>query len=65
MKHCQSWIASASGDDGDDDGDGDVGEEVESELTALFLQLAPILQGVPGGHWEFVFDVMENNLEVR
>ena len=54
MKACQQWIAS----------DEDIDEEVESEMTTIFFHLAPILQNVPGSHWEFVFDVIENNLEV-
>ncbi|KAH9932237.1 uncharacterized protein B0H18DRAFT_1083328 [Fomitopsis serialis] len=36
---------------------------VESEMTLIFLYLAPILQNVPGAHWDLIFDVMENNLE--
>jgi hypothetical protein len=54
MKACQQWIAS----------DEDIDEEVESEMTLIFFHLAPILQNVSGAHWEFVFDVIENNLEV-
>lgn len=55
MKTCQQWITS----------DEDIDEDVESEMTLVFLQLAPILQNVPGAHWDLTFDVMENNLEVR
>jgi hypothetical protein len=55
MKACQQWITS----------DEDIDEEVESEMTLLFFHLAPLLQNVSGAHWEFIFDVMENNLEVR
>lgn len=55
MKACQQWITS----------DEDLDEEVECEMTAVFLSLAPILQNVPGAHWDLIFDVMENNLEVR
>ena len=54
MKACQQWISS----------DEDIDEEVESEMTTLFMYLAPILQNIPGAHWDFVFDVIENNLEV-
>ncbi|EJD05481.1 uncharacterized protein FOMMEDRAFT_103536 [Fomitiporia mediterranea MF3/22] len=53
MKACQSWIAS----------DEDISEDVESEMTLVFQHLAPILQTVSGAHWDFVFDVVENNLE--
>lgn len=55
MKACQQWITS----------DEDLDEEVEAEMTSIFLHLAPILQNVPGSHWDLTFDVMENNLEVR
>ncbi|TFK41660.1 hypothetical protein BDQ12DRAFT_678315 [Crucibulum laeve] len=53
VKACQDWIGS----------DEDIDEKVESEMTVLFLNLAPILQNVPGSHWEFIFDVLESNLE--
>ncbi|OCH91295.1 hypothetical protein OBBRIDRAFT_887096 [Obba rivulosa] len=53
VKACQQWIAS----------DEDIDEEVESELTLVLIHLAPILQSVPGAHWDLIFDVMENNLE--
>ena len=54
MKACQQWIAS----------DEDIDEDVESEMTLIFFYLAPLLQNVSGAHWEFMFDVIENNLEV-
>ncbi|KAH7909880.1 hypothetical protein BJ138DRAFT_1154228 [Hygrophoropsis aurantiaca] len=53
MKACQQWISS----------DEDVDEEVESVMTLLFFHLAPILQNVPGAHWDFMYDVLENNFE--
>jgi E3 ubiquitin-protein ligase listerin len=55
MKACQQWIAS----------DEDVDEEVESVMALVFTHLAPVLQNVPGAHWDLIFDVIENNLEVR
>ncbi|THH03871.1 hypothetical protein EW145_g5943 [Phellinidium pouzarii] len=54
MKVCQTWITSE---------EEDISEEVESEMTLIFQHLAPILQNVPGSHWELIFDVIENNLE--
>lgn len=54
VKVCQSWVSSD---------DADVDEEVESVMTLIFAYLAPILQNVPGSHWEFIWDVLENNLE--
>lgn len=55
MKTLQKWIAS----------DEDIDEEVESMMTLIFDHLAPILQDVQGTHWDLIFDVIENNLEVR
>jgi E3 ubiquitin-protein ligase listerin len=59
VKACQNWVEA----DDDDDEDG-VGEEVEGAMTRVFADLAPILQHVTGAHWDFIFDVIENNLEV-
>ncbi|KAF8624962.1 hypothetical protein AX15_005604 [Amanita polypyramis BW_CC] len=53
VKACQQWISS----------DEDIDEEVESVMLLVFLHLAPILDTVPGSHWEFTFDVIESNLE--
>ncbi|KZT28004.1 hypothetical protein NEOLEDRAFT_1059411 [Neolentinus lepideus HHB14362 ss-1] len=53
MKACQQWIES----------DEDISEDLESVMTLVFYYLVPILQDVPGGHWDFIFDVTENNLE--
>jgi E3 ubiquitin-protein ligase listerin len=54
VKACQGWIAS----------DMDIDEDVESEITNVFFHLVPILQNVSGSHWDFIFDLIENNLEV-
>lgn len=67
MKVCQKWIGGSEEEAGDDEGDDDdeeAGEEVESEMTAVFANVVTILQSVPGSHWSFMFDVVENNLEV-
>ncbi|KAJ3861751.1 hypothetical protein EV359DRAFT_46545 [Lentinula novae-zelandiae] len=59
IKACQKWI-----EEGDDDDDAsDKMEELESAMTLTFYHLAPILQNVAGGHWQFIFDVVENNIE--
>lgn len=55
VKTCQRWMIS----------DEDVNEEVEAAMTHIFQDLAPILQHVPGSHWDFIFDVIEGNLQVR
>ena len=54
MRGCQQWVTS----------DEDLDEDVDCEMTAVFLHLLPILQTVPGAHWDLVYDVVENNLEV-
>lgn len=56
VKACQHWATS------DDE---DIGEDVECAMTEVFVRVAPILQNVPGAHWEFIFDVVESNVEVR
>ena len=55
VKACQQWITS----------DEDLEEDVQSEMTLVFAAIVPILSNVPGGHWDLMFDVIENNLEVR
>lgn len=54
MKTCQQWVAS----------DEDIEEDIESEMTLVFSHIVPLLQNVSGTHWDFIFDVIENNLEV-
>lgn len=54
MRQCQDWVTS----------DEDVDEEVECEMTLLFFHLAPIVQNILGSHWDLIFDMVENNLEV-
>ncbi|KAH7921570.1 hypothetical protein BV22DRAFT_1096259 [Leucogyrophana mollusca] len=53
MKVCQQWISS----------DENIDEEVESMMTLIFFHLAPILQNVSGAHWDFIYDILENNFE--
>ena len=55
IKACQQWITS----------DEDLEEDVQCEMTLVFAPLVPILSNVPGAHWDLIFDVVENNLEVR
>ena len=62
MKACQAWITV---DKDDKDDRGGVDENVESAMTLVFVHLTPILQNVPESHWDFIWDVMENNLEVH
>ncbi|KAK7059773.1 delta-9 fatty acid desaturase protein [Favolaschia claudopus] len=53
FKACQQWIAS----------DEEMDEELESTMTLVFYHLAPLLQNVPGTHWDLIFDVVETNIE--
>ncbi|KAF7348632.1 Delta-9 fatty acid desaturase protein [Mycena venus] len=53
FKACQQWVGS----------DEDIEEELESAMTLVFFHLAPLLQNVPGTHWDLIFDVVESNLE--
>ncbi|KZV78944.1 hypothetical protein EXIGLDRAFT_661699 [Exidia glandulosa HHB12029] len=53
MKTIERWIEDAD----------EIDEEVESGMTELFVSLAPVLQSVPGKHWETVLDLIENGLE--
>jgi len=58
VKACQAWVLAEVEDEDDE-----MSEDVESAMLPIFGHLAPILQGVPGAHWEFVFDVLEGVLE--
>jgi hypothetical protein len=62
LKACQAWIA---GDDADDEDEGEDEGALESAMTLVFASVAPVVQDVPGAHWELIFDVMENSLEAR
>ncbi|KAF8605670.1 hypothetical protein BDV93DRAFT_521494 [Ceratobasidium sp. AG-I] len=50
----QKWMTS----------DEDLDENLETHVTVTCYHLLPILQTVPGAHWEFILDILENNLEV-
>ncbi|KAJ2912917.1 hypothetical protein MD484_g7503, partial [Candolleomyces efflorescens] len=67
VKACQKWVEGqekASNDDSEeDDEDEGPSEDLESAMLAVFIGLAPILQNVPGKHWDFVWDVLETVLE--
>ena len=50
----QRWYAS----------DEDVSREIDSLLAHLLIHLTPIIQTVDGSHWEFMFDLLDSNMEV-
>lgn len=55
MQTLQGWMT----------GDEELDEEVDSRVAEVFSHLVPIAQNDLGAHWEFVFDLLESNLEVR
>jgi hypothetical protein len=50
----QKWMTS----------DEDLDQSLETHVTVALYHLLPILQTVPGAHWEFTLDILENNLGV-
>ena len=58
MQHLTQWLTS------DDEAVDDLPEEVEARICLLFAELAPIVQARPGAHWNSIFDMIANNLEV-
>ncbi|KAJ4467014.1 hypothetical protein J3R30DRAFT_3579883 [Lentinula aciculospora] len=65
IKACQRWIEEGRDEyEKEETGEAEDGmEELESVMTLTFYHLAPILQNVAGSHWQFIFDVIENNIE--
>ena len=70
IRACQNWVegqpkAGGDGDEGDsEDEEEGPSEDLEGAMLAVFVGLAPILQNVIGKHWEFMWDVVENVVEV-
>ncbi len=58
MKTINGWLTS-------EDDSVDLPEELEARVAELYQHLCPIVQDVPGAHWESTFDLVSNNLEVR
>jgi hypothetical protein len=58
MQHLTSWLTST------EEAADDLPEEVEARICLLFAEFLPIVQGRPGAHWNSVFDMITNNLEV-
>lgn len=53
LQALQKWFAS----------DEDMGDPVHVYLAELFGLLAPILQDREGSHWDFMFDIIDSNIE--
>ncbi|CAE6428146.1 unnamed protein product [Rhizoctonia solani] len=51
----QKWMSS----------DEELDTSMEALVTVLLGHLLPILQTIRGAHWEFILDVLENNLSVE
>ncbi|GAC73853.1 predicted E3 ubiquitin ligase [Moesziomyces antarcticus T-34] len=56
LKDLQKWYTS-------EDADSEPEEEASTRLAELFVHLLPVVQDVQGSHIDFVFDVLETNLE--
>lgn len=54
VQHLEQWALA----------DEDLSQDTQNVVTAVLFHLAPILQGVAGGHWDFACDIIESNLEV-
>lgn len=55
LQALQKWIAS----------DESMEDDMDALLLAVCYHLAPVVQSIPGAHWDFIFDLIESNLEVR
>lgn len=58
MRHVAGWLTDES-DDADD-----LAEELEARVAEVYTALAPIVQDIPGAHWDSIFDLIESSLEV-
>lgn len=58
LQSLQKWFAA-------EDDNVELSDEVHAMLAELFVVLAPVVQDRTGGHWDFMFDVLESNIEVR
>lgn len=58
IQHLTGWLLS------DDDEADELLPEVEVRIYRLFAQFAPIVQARTGAHWNTIFGIISNNLEV-
>lgn len=56
LRHVAGWLSSDDADDLD--------EEVEYRIAGLYTVLAPVVQSMPGAHWDSIFDLIETGLDV-
>lgn len=54
LQTLQKWVSS----------DDELSDEVHGRLAELFVNLAPVVQSLPGAHWDLMFDILESNVEV-
>ena len=57
LKDLQKWYSSEETDE-------DFAEETSTRLAELFIHLLPVVQDVQGSHIDFIFDLLETNLEL-
>ncbi|QRW10625.1 E3 ubiquitin-protein ligase listerin [Ceratobasidium sp. AG-Ba] len=55
MQALQKWMAS----------DEELDECLETHATVTIYHALPILQTIPGAHWEFMLDILEGNIAVE
>jgi hypothetical protein len=56
LRHIGAWLT-------DDDVE-DLPEELDYHVAEFYMAVAPIVQDLAGGHWDSIFDLVENSLEV-
>ena len=56
LRHVSGWMA--------DDSVVDLPEKLEYYMTMLCFELAPIVQDLSGAHWDTIFDLVNNGLDV-
>jgi len=55
LQGLQKWVAE----------DAELGAQLELELITIIIHTVPLVQSVPGAHWDFISSLIEMNLEAR
>ena len=55
LQGLQKWFAE----------DTELGAQLELELTTVLIHIVPLIQSLPGAHWDFISSLIEMNLEAR
>ena len=56
LEALRAWALAEPEDDEDE-----IGDNLESSMLPVFVNLAPILQSVRGPHWPFIFNVLDGD----